>query len=247
MGRRRKGQDVNGWLVLDKAVGLTSTEAVSRVRRFFDARKAGHAGTLDPLASGLLPIALGEATKTVPVLMEGAKRYRFTIRWGEARATDDLEGPVEATSAARPSQADIEGQLPAFIGDIAQLPPRYSAVKINGERAYDLARRGENPEPKSRCVTVHDLKLIACPDRDHATLELACGKGTYVRSLARDLGKALGTYGAVSDLRRTGVSPFLEEDAISLEKLDLIGNSAAHQEALLPVATALDDIPALAV
>src|ERR1700690_2503737 len=226
---KRDKRDVHGWLVLDKPVGMTSTHAVSVVKRLFSANRAGHAGTLGPLASGCLPIALGEATKTVPFVMDGRKLYQFTIQWGEERDTDDAEGRVIAASGQRPSPETIRALLPAYIGTIQQVPPRYSAIKIEGERAYDLA-----------------------PDPDHTVLHPECGKGTYVRSFARDMGRALGCFGHVSALRRVAVGPFGAETMILLEQLEAVCHRAAAGEAsladaLMPVETALDDIPALAV
>jgi tRNA pseudouridine55 synthase len=247
MSRRKKGQDISGWIVLDKGLNLTSTEAVTRVRRAFDAKKAGHAGTLDPLASGILPIALGEATKTVAWLMEAEKAYRFTIAFGTSTDTQDREGKVIATSDVRPLQADIEAALATFIGDIQQVPPIYSAIKIAGERAYDLARDGETPEMVARPVVLHEAALVDMPDADHATIACRCGKGFYVRALARDLATALGAEGHVSALRRTSVGPFHESAAITLEKLADLCHTDTASESLLPVETALDDIPALAV
>lgn len=247
MSRRKKGQDISGWIVLDKGLNLTSTDAVSRVRRAFDAKKAGHAGTLDPLASGILPIALGEATKTVAWLMEAEKSYRFTVEWGTSTDTQDREGKVIASSDVRPTKADIEAALATFIGDIQQVPPIYSAIKIGGERAYDLARDGETPEMVARPVFLRSATLIEMPDADHATIEIRSGKGFYVRSLARDLATALGTEGHVSELRRTAVGPFHESAAITLEKLADLCHMRIASESLLPVETALDDIPALAV
>jgi tRNA pseudouridine55 synthase len=250
--RRREKRDVHGWLVLDKPIGMTSTHAVSVVRRLFTARRAGHAGTLDPLASGLLPIALGEATKTVPFVMDGRKCYSFTVRWGEERNTDDAEGHAVGTSPRRPTSEDIRAVLPQFMGTIAQVPPRFSAVKIEGERAYDLARSGEEVELEPRPVDIHRLELIEMPDPDHAVLAAECGKGAYVRGLARDMGRALGCFGHVAALRRTVVGPFGDAHMISLERLEALCHRAASGEGnlaalLLPVATALDDIPALAV
>ncbi|MBL0900460.1 MAG: tRNA pseudouridine(55) synthase TruB [Reyranella sp.] len=247
MARRRKGDKIDGWVVLDKPVGLGSTQAVGRVRRLFGARKAGHGGTLDPLASGLLPIALGEATKTVPFVMDGRKEYRFTLRFGEARSTEDAEGEVTATSEARPDDAAIAAALPAFTGEITQTPPAFSALKIDGKRAYDLARAGETVELKPRQVLIERLELTGRPDRDHADFVVQCGKGTYIRSLGRDLAHALGTVGHLSMLRRTAVGPFREEGSISLSKLEALGHIPALFGALAPVATALDDIPALAL
>lgn len=247
MSRRKKGQDISGWIVLDKGLNLTSTDAVTRVRRAFDAKKAGHAGTLDPLASGILPIALGEATKTVAWLMEAEKSYRFTVAWGKSTDTQDREGKVIATSDVRPVKADIEAALATFIGEIQQVPPIYSAIKIAGERAYDLARDGETPEMVARPVLLKEATLVDMPDADHATIEIRSGKGFYVRSLARDLATALGAEGHVSALRRTSVGPFHESAAITLEKLVDLCHMDAASESLLPVETALDDIPALAV
>ena len=254
---RRPKREVNGWLVLDKPVGMTSTHAVSVIKRAFQAKRAGHAGTLDPLASGLLPIALGEATKTVPFVMDGRKCYRFTVRWGEERDTDDAEGRTVATEIARPSGPEIRALLPQFTGTIAQVPPRFSAVKIDGERAYDLARDGEVVELAPRPIDVHRLELIDSPDADHAVLEAECGKGTYVRALARDMGRVLGCLGHVVALRRTSVGPFAEGDAVTFDRLQPAADvSAGPAEAsipsepagfLLPVAAALKDVPSLAV
>jgi tRNA pseudouridine55 synthase len=250
--KKNKKRDVHGWIVLDKPVGMTSTYAVSIIKRLFAAKRVGHAGTLDPLASGCLPIALGEATKTVPFVFDGRKTYQFTIRWGEERDTDDAEGRVAATSATRPDVAAIQALLPRFTGTIEQVPPRFSAIKIDGERAYDLARDGEVVELKPRTVEIYRLDLLEMPDPDHAVLAAECGKGTYVRSLARDLGRALGALGHVSALRRDRVGPFGEDEMISLERLETLCHRAAAGEqnladVLLPIETALDDIPALAV
>jgi tRNA pseudouridine55 synthase len=249
---KREKYDVHGWVVLDKPVGMTSTYAVSVIKRLFAAKRAGHAGTLDPLASGCLPIALGEATKTVPFVMDGRKIYRFAIRWGEERDTDDAEGRVVELSDARPMPHAIEARLPRFVGAIEQVPPRFSAIKIDGERAYDIARDGEEPELKPRVVNIDRLALIEMRDRDHSEFEAECGKGTYVRALARDLGRELGCFGHVAALRRMAVGPFTERDMISLEEVQALCNRASAGEgsladALFPVATALDDIPALAV
>jgi tRNA pseudouridine55 synthase len=244
---KRPKQKVDGWVVLDKPLGMGSTQAVGKVRWLFSAEKAGHGGTLDPLATGVLPIALGEATKTVPFIMDGRKEYRFTLRFGEARATDDGEGEVTATSDVRPTDEAIRAALPRFTGEIEQLPPAYSALKIDGKRAYDLARAGEAVELKPRQVTIDRLELLARPDVDHADFVVACGKGTYIRSLGRDLAKALGSVGHLSALRRTVVGPFREEAAISLPKLEALGHIPPLLGALVPVATALDDIPALAL
>ena len=250
--KRRDKRDVHGWVVLDKPVGMTSTHAVSVVKRLFRAKRCGHAGTLDPLASGALPIALGEATKTVPFVMDGRKLYRFTIRWGEERDTDDAEGRTVSMSKERPSPEAVRALLPSYTGLIQQIPPRYSAIKIEGERAYDLARDGEQVELAPRPVEISRLELVNIPDPDHAVLEAECGKGTYVRSLARDLGRTLGCFGHVSALRRATVGPFGEETMILLEHLEALCHRAASGEgnladALMSVETALDDIPALAV
>ena len=247
MARRRKGDAVSGWICLDKPRDLGSTQAVGRVRRAFNAQKAGHAGTLDPLATGILPIALGEATKTVPFLMDADKTYRFTIAWGVETASFDREGAVTATSDVRPTLDAVRAALPAFIGEIEQIPPAYSAVKVDGERAYDLARAGIAMELRSRKVTIHDARCIEQPDADHTTLEIDCGKGTYVRALVRDLATALGAHAHVSDLRRLRVGAFTQANAITLDKLEELCNTASPLEVLLPVETALDDIPELAV
>lgn len=257
-GKRQQGQfkrdrrDVHGWVILDKPIGMTSTHAVAVLKRLFQAKRAGHAGTLDPLASGGLPIALGEATKTVPFVMDGRKRYRFTVCWGEERDTDDTEGRATQTSDLRPTTEAIQALLPQFTGLIEQIPPQYSAIKIQGERAYDLARDGETVPLQPRPVEIHELTLIDQPDNDHAVFEAECGKGTYVRSLARDMGRILGSYGHISALRRTLCGPFTETDMIPLADLEALCDRAASGEgnladALLPVETALDDIPALAV
>jgi len=238
---------VDGWVVLDKPLGMGSTTAVGRVRWLFNAEKAGHGGTLDPLASGVLPIALGEATKTVPFVMDGRKEYRFTLCFGEARSTEDAEGEVIATSDVRPTDEAIRAALPRFVGDIEQVPPVFSALKIDGKRAYDLSRAGEAVEMKPRQVRIDRFELIGGPDADHADFVVACGKGTYIRSLGRDLAVMLGTVGYLSALRRTAAGPFREEAAISLPKLEALGHIPALLGALAPVATALDDIPALAL
>jgi len=247
MARRRKGQAVNGWLVLDKPEGLTSTKAVGRVRWLYDAVKAGHAGTLDPLATGILPIAFGEATKTVPFAVDGAKAYRFTVRFGAETDTDDAEGKVIGTSDRRPTSEEIEAALPQFTGEISQVPPRYSALKVEGVRAYDLARDEEDFELAPRSATIDRLELLEHPDPDHCVLETECGKGTYVRALARDLGRALDCLGHVSALRRTRVGAFTEADAVTLEEVEAAaGESREAALALLrPVETALQDLPAL--
>jgi tRNA pseudouridine55 synthase len=247
MARRSKGSKVDGWVVLDKPLGMGSTQAVGRVRWLFSAQKAGHGGTLDPLATGVLPIALGEATKTVPFVMDGRKEYRFTVCFGEARSTEDGEGAVTATSEARPTDEAIRAALSSFTGEIEQMPPIFSALKVDGRRAYDLARAGQAVELKPRRVTIERLELVARPDADHADFVVTCGKGTYIRSLGRDLACAVGTVGHLSALRRTAAGPFREEAAISLPKLEALGHIPALLGALAPVATALDDIPALAL
>jgi tRNA pseudouridine55 synthase len=247
MARKRRGQPIHGWLVLDKPLGMSSSQAVGAVRRLMDAAKAGHGGTLDPLATGVLPIALGEATKTVAWAMAGRKTYRFTVRWGEARDTDDTEGKVTATSAMRPSRAAIEAALPGFVGTMSQRPPAYSALKVAGERAYDLAREGAAVTLAPRLVDIHGLRLLAVGDDDHAEFEAVVGKGTYIRALARDLGTSLGSLAHIGALRRLTVGRFREEDAISLENLAALGHSAPASGHLLPIETALDDIPALAL
>ncbi len=244
---KRKGLPVDGWLALDKPAGLSSSRAVLKARFLLNARKAGHGGTLDPLATGILPIAFGEATKTLSYITETDKEYRFTIRWGQTTETDDREGRVTAENSHRPDRAAIEAALPAFIGDIEQTPPAYSAIKIDGKRAYKLARDGEAPDIKSRIVTVKNATLVDCLDEDHAEFHITSGKGFYVRALARDLARALGTEGHIAALRRTRVGPFDESCAISLEKLEQLSHSARAEETLLPLMTALADIPAVAV
>jgi len=247
MGRKRQGRPIHGWIIIDKPPGMTSSRVVGRVRAITGAAKAGHGGTLDPLATGVLPIALGEATKTVSWVMDGAKDYRFTVRWGEARATDDSEGAVTAVSDVRPDAAAIRAVLARFTGEIVQTPPAFSAVKIDGRRAYARARAGEAVELAPRTVQVDRLHLRDIPDVDHAVFETSCGKGTYMRSLARDIALALGTVGHVSALRRTSAGPFAEKSAISLESLESLVHSAPPSDYLLAVETALDDIPALAL
>ena len=205
MARRKKGDAVSGWICLDKAYDVTSTQAVGRVRRAFNAQKAGHAGTLDPLATGILPIALGEATKTVPFLVDADKAYRFTLAWGVTTATYDREGAVSAQSDVRPSVAEVEAALPAFVGEISQIPPNYSAIKVDGERAYDLAREGIDVELKARTVRIFGARVSDSPDADHVEIEVQCGKGTYIRAIVRDLAERLGACGHVSALRRTRV------------------------------------------
>ncbi|HTV31793.1 MAG TPA: tRNA pseudouridine(55) synthase TruB [Methylocella sp.] len=236
-------KDVHGWVVLDKPAGLNSTKAVTLVKRVFAAKKAGHAGTLDPLATGLLPIALGEATKTVPFVQDGEKSYRFTVRWGTETDTDDADGAPLAQSEKRPKADEISALLPEFIGTIEQCPPAYSAIKINGERAYDLAREGAAPILAPRLVSIHALQLLST-DPDEAVFEARCGKGTYVRAIARDLGRRLGCYGHVSALRRTRVGPFYETDAVELAALD---NPDLRAGALLRVEAGLGEVPRVTV
>ncbi len=246
--RTPRGRPLDGWLVIDKPPGLTSTDVVNRVRRAFDARKAGHGGTLDPLATGVLPVAFGAATKTVPYVMDGTKLYRFTLRFGEARDTDDADGQVTATSPVRPSDACIEAALAGFRGDIMQVPPAFSAVKVAGERAYDMAREGRAAVLEPRPAQVFRFDLVARPDADTAEFEVESGRGVYMRSLARDLAVACGTFGHVAGLRRLRVGPFTERQAIPLDKIAGPDHIApASPDLLLPVATALADIPALAL
>ncbi|AFL54582.1 tRNA pseudouridine55 synthase [Sinorhizobium fredii] len=251
--RKPKGRPISGWLILDKPLDFGSTEAVSKIKWLFKAQKAGHAGTLDPLASGLLPIALGDATKTVPYVMDGRKIYEFTVAWGEERSTDDLEGEVARSSAERPSEEAIRALLPKYTGVIAQVPPQFSAIKIDGERAYDLARDGETVEIPAREVEVFRLALIGCtPHLAH--FEIECGKGTYVRSLARDMGRDLGCFGHIASLRRTFVAPFGEEDMVALADLvalekieDDAERLAALDDYLIDTGEALSDLPHVAV
>jgi tRNA pseudouridine55 synthase len=250
MSRRNKGREVSGWLCVDKPAGRTSTQVVATVKRLFAAAKAGHAGTLDPLATGALPVALGEATKTVSFVQDGRKVYRFTVRWGVETDTDDAEGRVTATADARPDAAAVAAALPAFLGEIMQRPPAFSAVKIEGNRAYDLARAGEAVETAERPVTIHHLRLVTTPDADHAVLEAECGKGTYVRSLARDLARRLGTLGHVAALRRLVVGPFDEATFVTLEQLIAAreaGEAAELDAFLRPVGFALADLPEVAM
>jgi tRNA pseudouridine55 synthase len=249
MARRKKGRAIHGWLVLDKPVGMTSTQAVGAVRRLFDARKAGHAGTLDPLATGVLPIALGEATKTVPYAVDGTKHYRFTVRWGAGTDTDDAEGQTTATSELRPSREAIEALLPRFTGEIMQTPPAFSAIKVDGNRAYDLARAGEIVELEARPVQIDSLTLIDMPDPDTSVFEARCGKGTYVRALARDMGAELGCLGHLIALRRTRVAPFDEAQAVSLASLEAAAEQGedALQALLRPIEAALQDLAEISV
>ena len=247
MARSRRGRPIHGWISVDKPKGMSSARAVAHVRRITGAAKAGHAGTLDPLATGVLPIALGEATKTASWATAGDKTYRFTLRWGERRDTDDGEGAVIETSDLRPSEAAVLSVLDRFTGDIVQRPPRYSAVKLDGRRSYDLARAAVDFELPERVVTVEALALVGMPDSDRAEFEMRCGKGTYVRSLARDLAAALGTVGHAEEIRRTAVGPFTEADSIPLDIVETLVHSAPAQDYLLPIEAALDDIPAVPV
>jgi len=251
--RKKKGRPVSGWLILDKPVGMGSTEAVSKVKWLFQAEKAGHAGTLDPLASGMLPIALGEATKTVPYVQDGAKVYRFTVAWGEERSTDDLEGPVTKSSDKRPGEADIRAIMPNYTGVIMQTPPQFSAIKIAGERAYDLAREGEAVDIPAREVEIGRLDLIEAT-ADTAVFEIECGKGTYVRSLARDMGRDLGCFGHIATLRRTEVYPFTPEDFVTIAELEAAAAAAGEEvearvravdDFLVDTAAALESLPQL--
>ncbi len=248
MARKRRGRPISGWVVLDKPRGLTSTRAVAEVKRLFDAAKAGHAGTLDPLATGILPIALGEATKVVARIVDTTKEYRFELRWGEERDTDDADGRVVATSERRPSLAEVAAVLPRLVGDIEQTPPTYSAIKVAGERAYDLAREGRPAALEARQIQIRRFeRLDDGADPDRARFAVECGKGAYVRALARDLGRLLDCRAHVSGLRRSRVGPFAEEQAISLDNLGTLGHKGALDDALRPVEAALADIPALTV
>lgn len=243
MGRKRKGRAVSGWVVVDKPAGVTSTAVVAKLRWAFDAAKAGHAGTLDPAATGVLAIALGEATKTVPFVTDATKAYRFAVRWGSATDTDDAEGTVTDTRATRPDRATIEAALGAFRGHIRQVPPQYSAVKVEGERAYDIARAGEAMDLAARDLFVERLELVETPDADTAILEMVCGKGGYVRSIARDLGTALGCLGHVLWLRREWSGPFRADQGLSLEQVDAMARSEALDAHLLPLETGLAGLP----
>ncbi|MGB8600629.1 MAG: tRNA pseudouridine(55) synthase TruB, partial [Rhizomicrobium sp.] len=240
MARKKKGNPVHGWVVIDKPSGVGSTKVVAIVRSVFEAQKAGHAGTLDPMASGVLAIALGEATKTVSYAMDGEKTYRFTARWGVATDSDDADGKQTVTSDVRPTRDEIEAMIPRFVGEILQTPPIYSAIKVDGARAYDLAREGETPELAARPIFVEAARLVNIIDDDHAEFEMSCGKGTYVRAWVRDLAIALGTCAHVSVLRRTKSGSFSENDAIALETLEGFMHSPAAFEHLRPIATALD-------
>ncbi len=246
MSRRKKGNPVHGWVVLDKPLGMTSTQAVGAVRRLFDAQKAGHAGTLDPLATGILPIALGEATKTVPFAVDGEKAYRFTVRFGIETDTDDAEGQIVRTSEKLPTAQEIDSILADFTGEISQVPPTFSAIKVEGNRAYDLARSGEEVVLEPRWIVVEDLRLIEMTE-GAAVLEAECGKGTYVRALARDMGRALGSAAHVINLRRTRVGAFDEAVSVKLDTLRAAAEAGGITAHLRPVEAALDDIPGLSV
>jgi len=246
--KKPKGRPIDGWLIVDKPSGIGSTDVVNKVKRAFDAQKAGHGGTLDPLATGLLPVAFGAATKTVPYVMDGTKTYRFTLKFGEARDSEDADGTVTETTDARPTDDAIRAALPAFIGDIMQVPPIYSAIKVNGDRAYDLARDGQEVILEARPARVDKFELTERPDADHAIFEVQSGKGVYMRSLARDLAKAVGSLGHIAALRRLSVGPFNESHAVPLDSLLVSGDMPAPSlDLLLPLTTALDDIPALAM
>ncbi|MBL4741158.1 MAG: tRNA pseudouridine(55) synthase TruB [Sneathiella sp.] len=247
MARKRRGIPIHGWLNIDKPVDITSSRVVSIVKRITTAQKVGHAGTLDPFATGVLPIALGEATKTVGYIVDDIKEYSFIARWGESTNTDDTEGEITTRSENRPTSEEIEQIIPQYLGTIKQTPPVFSAIKINGERAYNLARDGQIFEMPEREVIIHSLRLSKMIDQDHAAFDVRCGKGTYIRALARDIALQLGTVAHLSKLRRTKVGPFLENSAISLEKLEELWQCPADFEDLLPLTTALDDIPAVAI
>ncbi len=252
--RKKKGRPVSGWVILDKPVGMGSTDAVSKVKWLFQADKAGHAGTLDPLASGMLPIALGEATKTVPYVMDGAKVYRFTVGWGEERSTDDLEGAVVRASDSRPEPAAIAALLPNYTGVIMQTPPQFSAIKIAGERAYDLARDGETVDIPPREIEIGRLEMVETRADGATVFEVECGKGTYVRSLARDMGRDLGCFGHVSELRRLRVDPFTEDDFVTVAQMEELAAAAretgryeALDALLVDTGAALDCLPQVAI
>lgn len=246
MARRKKGDPIHGWLILDKPTGMTSNRALGIAKRLLNAQKAGHAGTLDPLATGVLPIAFGEATKTVSYAVDGSKSYRFAVRWGAETTTDDLEGDVVKTTGKTPTPAEIEAVLPSFVGEIEQVPPKFSAIKVNGERAYDLARDGEDVQLKARTVSIQSLEIADCTGADQTVFETDCGKGTYVRALARDMGRALGCLGHIVELRRTRVADFTEDSAIGLADFeDTVSDQQAEEKAgvLQPVSIALADLP----
>jgi len=245
--RKTKGLPIHGWLNLEKPAGMSSSKVVSLVRRFTGAAKAGHGGTLDPLATGVLPVALGEATKTVSFVMDGFKTYVFVVRWGIGTATDDREGEVIKITDGRPTIRNIKRVLSQFTGEISQVPPIFSAIKVNGKRAYDLARSSKDVVLQPRSVKVTALSITDTPDRDHTAFKVKCGKGTYIRALARDMSLALGTCGHISSLRRISVGAFREKESISLDKLESLGHIAPGSKVLWPIETVLDDIPALAL
>jgi len=243
MGRKRKGRDISGWLIVDKPAGMTSTAVVNKVRWALQAKKAGHAGTLDPDATGVLAVALGEATKTVPFITDALKAYRFAVRLGQATNTDDAEGEVLAESETRPSDDGVKDALGQFVGDIQQVPPKFSAVKIDGERAYKRARDGEEFEVEARPLWVEELILTDRPDADTIELEMICGKGGYVRSIARDLGEALGCYGHVAWLRRVWSGPFQAEDGITMDEVEALAHDPALDDHLRPLEEGLTELP----
>lgn len=245
MARTKKGRAVHGWVIVDKPAGVGSTDVVGRVRWAFQAQKAGHAGTLDPAATGVLAVALGEATKTVPLIMDARKGYTFRVTFGAATSTDDAEGTVIATSDLRPSDAQIEAALPAFRGLIQQVPPQVSAVKVDGERAYDLAREGVEVDLAARPLMVERLEMLARPDADHADFALTCGKGGYVRAIARDLGAALGCHAHVQWLRRDWAGPFSTARAVTLDQIDRLARSEEIDALLQPLELGLADLPEL--
>ena len=246
MARHKKGRPVSGWLVLDKPYELGSTQAVGKIRWLFQAKKAGHAGTLDPLATGVLPIALGEATKTVPYVTDGEKSYRFTVNWGTQTNTDDAEGEVVNSSSTRPAREAIEALLPQFVGEIEQVPPAFSAIKIDGKRAYAEARAGKEVTLQARTIQVDSFQLVDCPDEDHSVFDVTCGKGTYIRAFARDIGQMLGGYGHVAALRRTFVEPFELDDCVSLDQLlALEGDFEALDSLLISPLQSMQGFPEL--
>ncbi len=245
MARKRKGRDISGWLVVDKPVGITSNAVVNKVRWAFGAKKAGHAGTLDPDATGVLAVALGEATKTVPYITDALKAYEFSIRLGQATNTDDAEGEITAESDTRPTDAEIRAALPGFTGNIMQIPPRFSAVKIDGQRAYKLARAGEDVAIEARPLWVEELTLLTRPDADHAVLRMVCGKGGYVRAIARDLGEQLGCFGHVCQLRRIWSGPFDAEEGVTMDKIEKLAKTPEIDALLRPLEEGLTYLPEL--